>query len=106
MPVSCNHLEYGSIPREMYWDKPLKASPWRLADDISEAMEKMAKINELIDTLPGLDCGMCGSPSCEAFAEDVVLSKAQITDCIFFMKNQKGEKVDLPAPFRKKEDNK
>ena len=31
--------------------------------------------------LPGLDCGACGAPSCEALAEDVVRGLAQVTDC-------------------------
>lgn len=103
MPVSCNHLEYGTVPKEMYWEKPLLASPWRLADNIGEAMEKMNNIKEMLGELPGLDCGMCGSPSCSAFAEDVVLGKADITDCIFFMKNSKDGETVLPAPFRKTE---
>ena len=32
--------------------------------------------------LPGLDCGACGAPSCEALAEDVVRGTGQVTDCV------------------------
>lgn len=106
MPVSCNHLEYDTVPREMHWQKPLEAAPWRLADNVSEAMAKMNEIKELMSSLPGLDCGMCGSPSCRAFAEDTVRGTADINDCIFFLKDKKGAENFIPAPFRSSEDKK
>jgi tape measure domain-containing protein len=61
-------------------------------------VETIAKFNELRKTLPGLDCGMCGSPSCRCFAEDVVAGKADVNDCIFNMKDKEG--VVIPKPFR------
>ena len=85
----------------MYWEKPLEATPWKLADNVFEAMQKMSEINELEKTLPGLDCGMCGSPSCRTFAEDVVIGKADRNDCIFAMKDKEG--VVIPKPFRTEE---
>jgi Na+-translocating ferredoxin:NAD+ oxidoreductase RNF subunit RnfB len=40
--------------------------------------------SELVaESLPGLDCGSCGAPTCRAFAEDVARGEAVITDCIF-----------------------
>lgn len=102
MPVSCNHLEYGSIPKEMYWEKPLEAAPWKLADNVVDAMQKMNEIKEIRATLPRLDCGMCGSPSCSTFAEDVAIGKADINDCIFKMKNKEGAESFIPKPFRNK----
>lgn len=104
MPVSCNHLEYDYIPREMHWEKPLEAAPWRLADNVSEAMVKMNDIKNINSTLPGLDCGMCGSPTCSAFAGDIVRGEADINDCVFFMRNKKDAKNFIPAPFRRTED--
>lgn len=106
MPVSCNHLEYESVPKEMYWGKPLEAAPWRLADNVVEAMQKMAQIKELANTLPGLDCGMCGSPSCNAFAEDVIMGKADAEDCIFKIKDKEGAENYIPKPFRSSKDKK
>ncbi len=38
---------------------------------MAEAMRKLARIDELTRILPGRDCGVCGSPGCGAFAEDV-----------------------------------
>lgn len=104
MPVSCNHLEYESVPKAMYWEKPLEAAPWKLADNVLEAMEKMNKIKELHESLPKLDCGMCGSPTCRAFAEDVILNKADANDCIFSIKSKEGAENYIPAPFRNSEE--
>ncbi len=52
-----------------------------LDDDISEALKKMDEIEKISTLLPGLDCGLCGSPSCEALARDIVLQKASWSYC-------------------------
>jgi iron only hydrogenase large subunit-like protein len=52
-----------------------------LADDFESALEKMKQMNDLINRLPGIDCGQCGSPSCMAFAEDVVRNLSSIDEC-------------------------
>lgn len=62
----------------------------KLDDDMLKALEKMQKIDELTDELPGLDCGACGAPSCRALAEDIVMGNAILTDCIVKLR----EKVD------------
>ena len=36
------------------------------------AMQLMAEIQKIRRTLPDIDCGFCGAPTCAAFAEDVV----------------------------------
>ena len=78
-----NNMELGSIePRSM-----LSLDP-----DISKALEKMDKINNLRKTLPQIDCGICGAPSCDAFAEDVVCQNADVKDCIFIQRN--SDKID------------
>ena len=91
-------------------DKELEFAPVYLLDeDRTAAMEKMAAIHQLESRLPGLRCGSCGAPSCHAFAEDVVLGRADRSDCIFQvrarMRTMAGaEDPDdyLPAPFRKR----
>lgn len=104
LPVSCNHLENGEVPDEMRWSKPLEGlSVLRLADNVIEAMTRLNELNEIHASLPGLDCGTCGAPSCRALAEDIVRGTASINDCVFRM----GENMDdreresfMPAPFR------
>lgn len=111
LPVSCNHLGGEDIPQEMRWEKPLEGlSVLRLADNMVEAMTKLNEINEIHNSLPGLDCGICGAPSCRAFAEDVVRDGASINDCVFIMRKALGDselESFVPAPFRhlREEDN-
>lgn len=104
LPVSCNHLETEEIPVCMQWEKPLApVNIMKLDEDLRRAMEKMAKMNEIEKTLPGLDCGTCGAPSCRDLAEDIVRGKASIEDCVFFTReNTDGSNyIPIPAPFRK-----
>ena len=42
----------------------------------------MQRADEIAETLPKLDCGSCGAPSCHALAEDVALGLASEDDCI------------------------
>lgn len=59
-----------------------------LDEDRSMAFEKMAKIHEIRQKLPGMDCGSCGAPSCNAFAEDIVQNKAELSGCVFHRRNK------------------
>lgn len=52
----------------------------RLDPDMRRAMEKLRRIDEVQRTLPGRDCTVCGSPTCAAHAEDLVLGRA-VSDC-------------------------
>ena len=49
---------------------------------MAESMRMMADIQKLRASLPGIDCGSCGAPTCRAFAEDVVKGNANIDDCL------------------------
>ena len=57
-------------------------------DDINIAMEKMTMMKDIEQQLPGLDCGACGSPSCKSLAEDVTRDFANITDCVFVLRQK------------------
>ncbi len=61
---------------------------------VSEGIERLNRVEDTLRSLPRKECGVCGSPDCRAFAEDVVDRKARIEDCIFF--HNQREKV----PFR------
>lgn len=54
-----------------------------LDEDITIALKKMSRINELKCKLPHRDCGICGAPTCDAFAHDIVMRGAKLSDCIF-----------------------
>jgi CO dehydrogenase/acetyl-CoA synthase gamma subunit (corrinoid Fe-S protein) len=53
----------------------------RLGGNIAESMRMMADIQNFKSTLPGIDCGACGAPTCRAFAEDVIKKNACPEDC-------------------------
>lgn len=57
-------------------------------DDFAIAMEKMSRVIEIRSKLPSLDCGACGSPSCQAMAEDIVLGQTTIDDCMVLFKEK------------------
>jgi Na+-translocating ferredoxin:NAD+ oxidoreductase RNF subunit RnfB len=56
--------------------------------DMVTAMKKLEAIEEIAKRLPGLDCGSCGSPSCHAMAEDIVLGDAKEMDCVFKLRDK------------------
>lgn len=90
LPVSLNHVEdEREIEKTMMWDKKLEyKGVMRLSEDIQEAMRMMAEIEDIVSGLPLLDCGSCGAPSCRALAEDIVLGKALLNDCIFILRKE------------------
>ncbi len=70
-------------------DKRITAnSAMKLDDDLMEAMRKMEQLEEIVNRLPGYDCGSCGSPTCRTFAEDIVRGFASEMDCIHIMKKR------------------
>jgi len=60
----------------------------QLAEDTNEAIKKMADIQKVLERLPGIDCGSCGSPNCQAFAYDVVKGEADENECIVKMRER------------------
>jgi uncharacterized protein (UPF0212 family) len=54
-----------------------------LDDDISRAIQKMYRRNQIYEMLPKIDCGACGAPTCMTFATDVVRGEATSDECIF-----------------------
>lgn len=76
------------------WEKiPQMSGAMRLSDDIFEAMEMANRMDEILDELPHLDCGSCGSPSCRDLAEDIVRGFASESDCIFKLRERLGALV-------------
>lgn len=71
--------------RDTAWEKPLIHYDVSTLDpDMTKAMEKLRKMNEIYEKLPALDCGACGSPSCRALAEDVVRRKGTHDGLYFY----------------------
>ena len=66
------------------------------------AFHNCTKLKEIESSLPGLDCGICGAPSCRALADDIVRGYAQEADCVLHNIRVGGKDDWLPAPFRVK----
>ena len=84
LPVSQNFIgkDETYIPGDyLFNDLPQYHPITRLSDNIVQSMRMMADIQSLKDTLPGIDCGACGAPSCRAFAEDVIRGKTEAGGC-------------------------
>lgn len=76
------------FPKSSAYRKKIIPRPMmQLDDNIMEAMKKFEQMEEVLQNLPGLDCGACGAPSCQCLAEDIVQGKAHITDCIFKLRS-------------------
>lgn len=110
-PVSCNRLPHKEIPETILNSE--KITPCddviKLADNLQEALSRMARMEELLKIFPGLDCGTCSAPTCRAHAEDVVKGYTTEYDCVFRAREElqeidSDEQLDrfIPAPFREK----
>lgn len=78
------------LPDALPWSVPLtENNAMRLSDNIGDAMSKYDQIDRILSTLPGLDCGACGAPSCASMAEDIVQGKAHFEDCIILRNRTK-----------------
>jgi iron only hydrogenase large subunit-like protein len=52
-----------------------------LDSDISKSIKMMDTLQNIANSLPGINCGICGSPTCRAFAEDIVTGNRRDSIC-------------------------
>lgn len=104
-----NHRDNGNC-EELLWTVQIQPhSVLKLADDMVMAIKKMEELDALQKSLPALDCGSCGAPTCRALAEDIVRGQADEIDCIFKLKEKVSEMAEnmvrlsskLPPSIRK-----
>lgn len=50
--------------------------------DRAKALHKLENSREITKSLPGIDCGLCGSPTCKALAGDIARAEASIRQCV------------------------
>jgi Na+-translocating ferredoxin:NAD+ oxidoreductase RNF subunit RnfB len=69
---------------EFMLTRPIGAWPGAAPDhDLAGAIARMKQRERIRTYLPGIDCGACGAPTCDAFAEDVASEQAEEHSCIF-----------------------
>ncbi len=84
LPVSLNRFDQrDNSVDDFMWTTQLEYTPvFRLDNDRSVALRKLREMNNICESLPGLDCGLCGAPTCRAFAEDIVNEEVSIDQCV------------------------
>lgn len=70
-----------SFIKHLKADRIEPKSTLKLDKDISRAIQKMERITRIFAVLPGIDCGLCGAPSCKALAEDIARAEASLKKC-------------------------
>jgi len=86
VPEELPHLPEGI---DLFWTETPETRATHLLDpDFRKAMKMMEDLEKIRESLPGLDCGSCGAPSCRALAEDIVRGKTTETDCVFKLREK------------------
>jgi hypothetical protein len=77
-----------AIQRDLFGrSREIKPRPvMKLDSAVGRAIVMMSQLEKILEGLPWLDCGACGSPNCRAFAEDIVRGLAVESDCLFKMR--------------------
>jgi iron only hydrogenase large subunit-like protein len=62
--------------------KPARSAIKPSQREINKRIGRLNQVDQILKTLPRMECGICGSPDCRTFAEDVVDGKARMEDCL------------------------
>lgn len=99
------HCDCGKLDGELLWEHAVNYKPvLALDEDIALAIEKMNEVDKIVSNLRGLDCGSCGSPSCRAFAEDVINGYTTLDKCIFVLRESMhdlAQKLDILSEWNR-----
>lgn len=100
LPVTQSHLDsYPDV--RVRWDSLVEYEPvFRLGSTFKESLHMMKTVEELTKNFPGLDCGSCGAPTCQALAEDIVRGEATVNDCTYVLRdyiNRLSDEIELLA---------
>uniref|UniRef100_A0A7V0Z661 4Fe-4S dicluster domain-containing protein n=1 Tax=candidate division WOR-3 bacterium TaxID=2052148 RepID=A0A7V0Z661_UNCW3 len=84
--VDTNYVQQLYEKNFFSFERDIKPRPFPPLDpNKNEAIKKLKKKEKILKTLPGINCGVCGSPDCETFAEDLVRNEQGLTvgRCVF-----------------------
>ncbi|MBM3309897.1 MAG: 4Fe-4S dicluster domain-containing protein [Candidatus Aminicenantes bacterium] len=96
--------EVRRLYRERYFflEEKHEPRPVRPLDQhIGRAITLRKEKDALYETLPQIDCGACGAPTCLAFAEDVVRGESAVEDCLIRTAGPWAARTDRGAHARK-----
>lgn len=69
------------LKRKAYEEDSGEDGSIKLDEDLETAIHKMEKVRKIIAALPGIDCGLCGAPTCSELAHDIAQGSASIRQC-------------------------
>ena len=101
LPVSQNRGSGGDIPDDVQGKVTADyGTPSAFSSDREESMRMLQRMEEIMKTLPQIDCGSCGAPTCRAFASDVVRGRSDVSECVVFMREElkKLHEGQKPSP--------
>ncbi len=82
--VKCGYLK--QLYKKGWYSSDREAGPpvrTQQVRSIADAIERQKEVEKIHKMLPGKECGVCGTPNCETFAEDVADGKATVEECVF-----------------------
>ena len=96
LPPYKNIIKEEIVPEEYRWSSEMEYRPvMELDPDMEKAFSMMEEVERLVEKLPGLNCGSCGSPSCRALAEDIVRGYSTENACVFVLRDEVQHIADL-----------
>jgi len=70
-------------------ERPVRPRPLRESGgDLRTRVRMIQDAEAELAILPGLNCGLCGAPTCKTLARDISLGEAARTDCVFFSRDR------------------
>ncbi len=81
----------GYLLKHIELEEPFEDKSITMAGSRAEAMKRMKRKRELMCFLPGIDCGACGAPTCQALADDIVNRNGALSNCIFMQKQMEHQ---------------
>ena len=65
-------------------DRPIRPRPIRgRTGSLKERIRMIGQTEATLAGLPGLDCGLCGAPTCKDLARDISMGDARSDECVF-----------------------
>ena len=84
-PAPVNQKDVAQKMRSGFFsfEHPVLPRPTKYFDtDLETSIKRMKERDRIYDKLPRIDCGCCGSPTCLAFAEDLVRGEIDLMECL------------------------
>ena len=82
-------VEKRRLTEDFSLDRPIRPRLIRgRAGSLKERVQMIQLADTTVATLPGLDCGLCGAPTCKELARDVSVGDATKQDCVFISKDR------------------